>query len=138
MGSLFHQGFQTPMVHAGNLRSVTALYYIPRLNAGTGELFQDHINTHTHVYTYTCIYTHIFIYTHICIYTHACLPAKLLQSHPTLQPPVVHRAPPLSMGFSRQEYWSGLLYPPPGDLPDPRIKPSSSVAPALQERVLYH
>ena len=28
---------------------------------------------------------------------------------------------PLSMEFSRQEYWSGLLYPPPGDLPDPGI-----------------
>ena len=27
------------------------------------------------------------------------------------------------MGFSRQEYWSGLPYPPPGDLPDPGIKP---------------
>ena len=38
---------------------------------------------------------------------------------------------PLSMGFSRQEYWSGLLCPPPGDLPDPGIKPSSRVSPAL-------
>ena len=36
---------------------------------------------------------------------------------------------PLSMGFSRQEYWSGLPCPPPGDLPDPGIKPGS---PALQ------
>ena len=34
-----------------------------------------------------------------------------------------HQAP-LSMGFSRQEYWSGLPFPPPGELPDPRIKPS--------------
>ena len=33
-----------------------------------------------------------------------------------------HQAPP-SMGFSRQEYWSGLPFPSPGDLPDPRIKP---------------
>jgi len=32
---------------------------------------------------------------------------------------------PLSMGFSRQEYWSGLPCPPPGDLPDPGIKPAS-------------
>ena len=32
---------------------------------------------------------------------------------------------PLSMEFSRQEYWSGLLCPPPGDLPDPRIEPVS-------------
>ena len=31
------------------------------------------------------------------------------------------------MGLSRQEYWSGLLFPPPGDLPDPGIKTVSSV-----------
>ena len=35
------------------------------------------------------------------------------------------------MGFSRQEYWSGLLCPPPGDLPDPGIKPVSPASPAL-------
>ena len=40
----------------------------------------------------------------------------------------VHRAP-LSMAFSRQEYWSGLLFPSPGDLPNPGIEGSS---PALQ------
>ena len=39
---------------------------------------------------------------------------------------------PLSMGFSRQEHWSGLPCPPPGDLPDPRIKPVSPESPALQ------
>ena len=32
---------------------------------------------------------------------------------------------PLSMGFSRQQYWSGLPFPSPGDLPDPGIKPRS-------------
>ena len=41
---------------------------------------------------------------------------------------VAHQAP-LSMGFSRQEYWSGLLCLPPGDLPNPGIEPRS---PALQ------
>ena len=41
---------------------------------------------------------------------------------------VAHQAPP-SMWFSRQEYWSGLPFPPPGDLPDPGIEPRS---PALQ------
>ena len=41
---------------------------------------------------------------------------------------VAHQAL-LSMGFSRQEYWSGLPFPSPGDLPDPRIEPES---PALQ------
>ena len=40
---------------------------------------------------------------------------------------VAHQAP-LSLGFSRQEYWSGFPFPPPGDLPDPGIKP---VSPAL-------
>ena len=43
---------------------------------------------------------------------------------------VAHQAP-LSMGFSRQEYWSGLPLPPPGDLPDPRLKPTSNASPAL-------
>ena len=32
---------------------------------------------------------------------------------------------PLSMGFSRQEYWSGVPFPSPGDAPDPRIEPES-------------
>ena len=36
------------------------------------------------------------------------------------------RQAPLSMGFSMQEYWRGLPFPPPGDLPDPGIKPVSS------------
>ena len=36
---------------------------------------------------------------------------------------------PLSMGFSRQEYWIGLPCPPPGDLPDPEIKPASLKSP---------
>ena len=44
---------------------------------------------------------------------------------------VVHQAP-LSMGFSRQEYWSGLPCPPPGGLPDPGIEPASPATPALQ------
>ena len=38
----------------------------------------------------------------------------------------------LSMGFFRQEYWSGLPCPPPGDLPDPGIEPASPASPALQ------
>ena len=38
------------------------------------------------------------------------------------------------MGFSRQEYWSGLLVPPPGDLPDPGIELASPVASALTGR----
>ena len=43
---------------------------------------------------------------------------------------------PLSMGFSRQDYWSGLPFPSPGDLPDPGIKPASLMSPALAHRCL--
>ena len=45
----------------------------------------------------------------------------------------VARQAPLSVGFSRQEYWSGLLRAPPGDLPDPGIKPMSLTSPALAD-----
>ena len=38
---------------------------------------------------------------------------------------------PLSMRFSRQEYWSGLPFPPPGDFLNPSIEPASSESPAL-------
>ena len=44
---------------------------------------------------------------------------------------VAHQAS-LSMEFSRQEYWSGLPFPSPGDLPDPMIEPTFSVPPTLQ------
>ena len=43
---------------------------------------------------------------------------------------IAHQAP-LSMGFSRQECWSGLPGPPPGDLPDSGIEPTSLMSPAL-------
>ena len=46
---------------------------------------------------------------------------------------VAHQAP-LSMGIFRQEYWSGLPFSAPGDLPDPRIKPMSLASPALAGR----
>ena len=44
---------------------------------------------------------------------------------------IAHQAP-LSMGFSRQEYWSGLPRPSPGDLPNPGMELTSPEAPALQ------
>ena len=65
----------------------------------------------------------------------ACICAKLLQLYPTLCKTVDCSADscktPLSKGFSRQEYWSGSPCPPPGDLPDPRIEPTSLMFPAL-------
>ena len=60
--------------------------------------------------------------------------SEVTQSCPTLCDPrtVAHQAPP-SMGFSRQEYWSRLPFPSPGDIPDPGIEPRS---PALQADAL--
>ena len=46
---------------------------------------------------------------------------------------VAHQAP-LSMGFSRQEYWSRFLFPSPGDLPNQEIEPMSLMSPALAGR----
>ena len=52
--------------------------------------------------------------------------SEVAQSCPTLCDPwtVAYQAPP-TMGFSRQEYWNGLPFPSPGDLPDSGIKPGS-------------
>ena len=59
-----------------------------------------------------------------------CLAAK---SFPTLWDPTDCSLPGSSIhGISQQEYWSDLLFPPPGDLPDPRIEPELPMSPALQ------
>ena len=55
--------------------------------------------------------------------------------YPTLCNPVdIAYQAPLSMGFSRQEYWSALPFPSPGDLPNPGIKPMSLASSALAGR----
>ena len=64
-----------------------------------------------------------------------CMRAKLLQSCLTLCDPMDHSPQaPLSMRFSRQEYWSGLPCPPPGDLSDPRTGLGSLMSSALAGR----
>ena len=61
-----------------------------------------------------------------------CACAKPLQSCLALcNSRIVARQAPLPMGFFRQEYWSWLPRPPPGDLPNPGIEPWSPVSPAL-------
>ena len=59
---------------------------------------------------------------------HKCIKSVCLLSHAVMSdsaiPWTVARQAPLAMGFSRQEYWSGLPFPPPGDLPDPGIEPA--------------
>ena len=59
--------------------------------------------------------------------------SEVTQLSPTLCDPVDCSPPGSSVGFSRQEYWSGLPFSSPGDLPDPGIEPRS---PALRTDVL--
>ena len=61
--------------------------------------------------------------------THACVLSCFSRVQLLVTLWTVVRQAPLSMGFSRQEYWSGLPFPSPGDLPNPGIEPGS---PALQ------
>ena len=61
----------------------------------------------------------------VCVLSHFCR-VRLFATLWT-----VARQAPLSMGFSRQEHWSGLPCPSPGDLPDSGIEPASLMSPAL-------
>ena len=67
----------------------------------------------------------------VCVCVCVCVFSRLVMSD-SLQ--FVVRQAPLSMEFSRQEYWSGLPSSPPGDLPGPGIQPTSPVAPASAGR----
>ena len=75
-----------------------------------------------------CMY--VYVYIHTCMYISPRLMTTcgggglVTKSCLTLVTPwTLARQAPLSIGFSRQEYWSGLPLPSPGDLPDPGIKP---------------
>ena len=68
------------------------------------------------------------LYVCVCVCVSVCLLSHI-QLFVTQW--TVARQAPLSMEFSRQEYWSGLLFSPPGDLPNPGIKPTSLVSPTL-------
>ena len=89
----------------------------------------QYIYTHTYIYTHAYIYahTHTHIYVCVCVLSHfSCV--RLFATLWT----VAHQAP-LSIGFSRQEYWSGLPCSPPEDLSNPGIEPASLMSPALAD-----
>ena len=65
----------------------------------------------------------------------ACVFRSSVVSDSLWPPQAVARQTPLSLGFSQQEYWSGLSFPPPGDLPDTGIEPTS---PALASGFFTH
>ena len=74
----------------------------------------------------------LFCYLKQC----ACVLSRLSRDRLFATPRTTARQAPLSMGFSRQEYWSGLPCPPPGDLPDPGTEPKSLTSSVLAGRVL--
>ena len=81
---------------------------------------------HTCAYTHTHTHTHP-VTSHIVGFTLpecACVASHSVVSD-SATPWTVARQAPLSKEFSRQEHWSGLSFPPPGDLPDPEIEPAS-------------
>ena len=83
-------------------------------------VFEKNIYIYPHIYIYTHTHTHTHIHIHIVI--------AVLQSQSRLTLLQLHGLQPtrlLSMGFSRQEYWSGLPFLSLGDLPTPGIKPMS-------------
>ena len=65
---------------------------------------------------------------------HVCLMSHFSRVQLFVTPWTVPRQAPLSMVFSRQEYWSWLPCPSPGDLPDPRVEPASHSSPASAGR----
>ena len=75
----------------------------------------------------------VFVYICIYIYIYIVVVKSLSRVQLFVTPWTAAHQAPQSMGFSRQEYWSGLPFPSPGDLPDPGIEPGS---PALEADAL--
>ena len=96
---------------------------------------------HAYMHTHACMraHTHTHLFLKVKISSLQSVPACSLSHVRVFSIPwdAVHQAP-LSMGFPRWVYWSGLPFPPPGDLPTPGIEPESPVSPALAGRFFYH
>ena len=75
---------------------------------------------------------YVYLFSSVCLfYKDVCMSAKSLVSDSFVTLWTVALQAPLSMGFSRQEYWSGLPCPSPGDLPNPETEPGSPASPTL-------
>ena len=91
-----------------------------------------YILIYTHIYVYT-LYIH-YIHTHTHTHTHSASVKSLSPVWLFVIPWIVAWQTSLSMGFSRQEYWSRLPFPPPGDLLNLGIEPESLASPVLEGR----
>ena len=104
------------------------------LRASCGWYVYTHMDIHTHPCTSMCMneytYKPIDMCMYRCVFTHLCTHGLVMKSCLSLVTPwtIGHQAP-LSIGFSRQEYWSGLPFPSLGHPPDLGIEHRS---PALQ------
>ena len=98
-----------------------------------------------HAYVHVCVCACMCMCVRACVRACACMCACMcvcvcacaeLFSHVRLSatPWSITRQAPLSVEFSKQEYWSGLPFPIPGDLPDPGIEPTSPASPILASR----
>jgi len=114
---------KNPLANAGDARDSSL---IPGLGRSPGG---GHGNPHI---IYINIFYSYHIYYSYCI-QHIVKVKSLSRVRLFATPWSVAYQAPLSMGFSRQEYWSGLPFPSPGDLTNPGIKPRS---PALQADAL--
>ena len=89
---------------------------IPSIDSGTEGGFREKIYRLSIGISTVCVHAQLLGHVQLCV---------ILRT-------VAHQAP-LSMTFSRQEYWSELLFPAPGDLPDPGIESKTPMSPALAD-----
>ena len=85
----------------------------------TSTLFKGQLYTHIYIHMYTYMYIHVSTWPEAPL----LLFSRSVVSDSFATPWTVDHQAPLSMGFSRKEYWSGLPFPSPGDLSDPGIEP---------------
>ena len=72
------------------------------------------------------------VWVFVCVHVNACMLSRLSCVQLYVTPWTIARQAPLSLGFSRQEYWSGVPFPSPGDLPDPGMESTSPAVPVWQ------
>ena len=89
------------------------------LNSEVGKYIEIPVSTQIYVGKDMCCYIQNILILHMC----SCRVFSVMSDCAMLQ--TAARQAPLSVGFSRQEDWRGMQCPPPGDLPDPGVKPTS-------------
>ena len=94
-------------------------------------MFYIYIYTHIYeemFYIYTYIYMCVCVFVCVCVCVYMKVKRKSLSCVQLFGTPwtVAYQAPPPSMGFSRQEYWTGLPFPSPGNFPYSGFEPRSS------------